>query len=331
MSTKALVLAIVATACVGAAAAGGYVALRFNTANPMMPGPVKASTSAQAPAAGAAPAATERAKMPGQYVPVPAAPVPGPTIAKPADARQGGLVSPPATSSTAPAIETAGVATPTSTSWATPSPSTTVATATELPVQTPVVETAPPVQDPPKPRFDELTIKSDAVIGIRLDTAISSQTAKVEDKVIARVARDVTVDGRTAILAGTQLEGNVTMVERGGKFKSPGRLAIKFHTVILADGTRVPMQTEAISRAGESPANAATAKVGAGAVIGAIIGSMLGGRKGAAIGTAAGAAGGTAAVAASDANEAIIPAGAALTVRLTAPVTILVERDDKSH
>jgi hypothetical protein len=57
---------------------------------------------------------------------------------------------------------------------------------------------------------------------------------------------------------------------------------------------------------------------------------MLGGRKGAAIGGAAGAAGGTAVVAAGDANEAVIPAGAALTVRLTAPVTILVERDGKS-
>jgi len=62
-------------------------------------------------------------------------------------------------------------------------------------------------------------------------------------------------------------------------------------------------------------------------VIGSILGAVIGGKKGAAIGATAGAAGGTAAVMAGDRNAAVIPAGAPLTVRLTAPVSVLVPHE----
>jgi hypothetical protein len=203
------------------------------------------------------------------------------------------------------------------------------------PVTTPVVEPPPPppppdepppVQEPPKPRFDELTVVENSVIGIHLDNAVSSETAKVEDKVSAHVTRDVMVAGRTAIPAGARLEGNVTLVQPGGKFKERARLGIKFTTLVLADNTRQSIQTEALFRDGESPTGEAASKVGASAVIGTIIGAMIGGKKGAAIGTAAGAAGGTAAVAAGGRNEAAFAAGTPLTVRLTAPLTVMIER-----
>jgi hypothetical protein len=185
----------------------------------------------------------------------------------------------------------------------------------------------PPVQDPPKPRFEELTVKQDSVIGIRIDQAISSETARVEDRVTAKVSRDVTVDGRTALAAGTKLEGVVTQVERGGKMRERAKLAIRFNTLILTDGLRVPIQTEAIIREGESPSNEATSKIGVGAVAGAIIGGLIGGKRGAVVGTTAGAGAGTAAVMAGGRNEVLIASGSPLTVRLTSPVTITIEKD----
>jgi hypothetical protein len=185
----------------------------------------------------------------------------------------------------------------------------------------------PPVQEPPKPRFEEVTIKGDSVIGIRIDQALSSETSKVEDRVTAKVTRDVTVDGRTALAAGTRLEGVVTVVERGGKMRERAKLGIKFNTLVLADNMRVPIQTEAILREGESPTNEAGSKIGAGAIGGAIIGGLLGGKRGAIIGTTAGAAGGTAVVMSGGRNAAEIAGGASLTVRLTAPVTIAIERE----
>jgi len=176
------------------------------------------------------------------------------------------------------------------------------------------------------PRLTELTIDTDSVIGIKLDSQVSSETSKVEDRVYARVTRDVLVDGRTAIAAGARLEGAVTLVEPGGKFKGRSRIGIQFTQLVMADKTRIPIQTEAVIRLGDSPGSEATAKVGASAVVGALIGGVVGGKKGAAIGAGAGAAGGAAAVKAGGRNEAVIAADAPLTVRLTAPVKISVER-----
>jgi hypothetical protein len=184
-----------------------------------------------------------------------------------------------------------------------------------------------PRPEPPKPQFEELTIEEASVIGIELDTAISSERAKVEDKVLARVSRDVTVNGRTAIPAGSRLEGHVTLVEAGGKFRTRARLGVRFTTAVIGDRLRVPIQTETIFREGEAPGAEATSKVGASAVVGAILGAVVGGKKGAAIGSAAGAAGGTAAVMAGDRNHAVLPAGAPLTVRLTAPAIVTIERE----
>jgi hypothetical protein len=185
----------------------------------------------------------------------------------------------------------------------------------------------PPVAEASKPRYEELTVKQDAVVGIKIDQTVSSETAHVEDRVTAKVTRDVTVDGRTAIAAGTKLEGVVSVVERGGKFRERAKVGVRFTTLILADGLRVPIQTEAILREGESPTPEAGAKIGASAVAGAIVGGLIGGKRGAVMGSTAGAAGGTAVVAAGGRNEAIIPGGSPLTVRLTAPVTVTIERE----
>jgi hypothetical protein len=179
---------------------------------------------------------------------------------------------------------------------------------------------------PPAPRFDEVVVAEASVIGIRLDSPISSETARIEDKVTARVSRDLVVDGRTAIPSGARLEGTVTAVDQGGKFRERARLGIRFTTLIIGE-TRTAIQTDTIFREGESPAKESTAKVGASAVVGAILGAMVGGKKGAVIGGSAGAAGGTAAVMAGGRQEVTLAAGTPLTVRLASPVTILIERN----
>ncbi len=183
---------------------------------------------------------------------------------------------------------------------------------------TPVIEAAPD--------YEELTVARHSVIGIRLDSEVSTRTARVEDRISASVSRDVTVDGRVVIPIDAKLEGTVTTVERGGKFRDRPRLGLRFDTMILADGTRLSISTDTIFREGDSPAADAASKVGGGAVAGAILGAVLGGKKGAAIGGAAGAAGGTAAVMRSDGEEAALRAGAPLTVRLTGDITVQVKR-----
>jgi hypothetical protein len=138
------------------------------------------------------------------------------------------------------------------------------------------------------------------------------------------VTRDVRVDDVTAIPAGARLEGTVTLVDQGGKFRDRARIGVRFTSVVLDGAARVPIETETIFRDGEAPTGEATSKIGASAVVGTILGAVIGGKKGAAIGGTAGAAGGTAAVMAGGRNEAVIADGTALTVRLSEPLSVTI-------
>ena len=177
------------------------------------------------------------------------------------------------------------------------------------PIENTQVEAARAPEPPPVPekQFEELVVSANSVIGLQLDGSISSDRAAIEDRVEARVVRDVRVGNDVAIPAGARALGSVTLVERGGKFKERARLGIRFHTLVLADGTRLPITSEAIYRNGDAPGNASAAKIGGGAVAGAILGAIIGGAKGAAVGATAGAGGGTAAVMAGDAQGRDVP------------------------
>jgi type IV secretory pathway VirB10-like protein len=180
--------------------------------------------------------------------------------------------------------------------------------------------------EPPAPQFEDLVVDADSVIGLQVETALTSERARVEDEVVARVTRDVRVGSRVAIPAGARAMGEVTTVERGGRMRDRARLGIRFTSIVLADGTRVPIESDTIYREGDAPGGESAAKIGGGAIGGAIIGGILGGAKGAAIGGAVGAGGGTAAVLAGGRNAATLPAGTPVTVRILKPATVTVEK-----
>jgi hypothetical protein len=172
----------------------------------------------------------------------------------------------------------------------------------------------------------EVVVPAESVIGLRLESTINTEYARIEDQVNARVTRDVRVGGHLVIPAGTRAIGSVTMVERGGRVKDRARLGFRFHTLVFADESRVSISTDAVYRLGESPANQSSAKIGSGAIGGAIIGAILGGGKGAAIGSGIGAAGGTAAAMSGDRLPVVVSAGTALSVRTQAPLSLPIEK-----
>ena len=101
---------------------------------------------------------------------------------------------------------------------------------------------------------------------------------------------------------------------------------MRFHTLVLADGTSLSIHTETVYREGDAPGAESSAKIGGGAIAGAIIGAIAGGGKGAMIGGATGAGAGTAAVMAGGRNAAVLEAGANVTVRLASPLAVTVEQ-----
>lgn len=180
--------------------------------------------------------------------------------------------------------------------------------------------------EPAAPEFEELIVSADSVVGLQVETSITSERAQVEDEVIAHVTRDVRVGDRVAIPAGAKAHGEVTLVERGGRLRDRARLGVRFTSVVLADGTRIPLETDTIYREGDAPSRESAAKIGGGAIGGAIIGGLLGGAKGAIIGGSAGAGAGSAAVLAGGRNPATLPTGTPVTVRVVKPTTVTVEK-----
>jgi len=267
----------------------------------------------------AAPLTTGPAVVESEGVVAPAVPAP------PADARPKTTVA----ARPAPVAHAAPAPAGTPSNSSTPAPvaqtsTTQPETPAPLPAETPhVAEVAPA---PPEPRFEDLELPAQSVIGLQLETSVTSETARIEDEVIARVTRDVRVGDRVAIPAGSKAHGEVTFVERGARVRERARLGVRFTSIVLGDGTRLPIDTQPIYRDGDSIRNENAAKIGGGAIGGAIIGGILGGAKGAAIGGALGGGAGTAAVAAGGRNAATLPAGSPVTVRIERPVTVSVER-----
>ena len=344
MPFKPLVLGALAAACVTAAAAGGaYVAVRQNRVEPpavtsQAAAPV-GTTSTPAPVTETEGIVTPPASAPGAVAEAPdPAPAPERTPKKDTPARQ--VPPPPASRSvdarpaTTPAtssrrdtpLDDAGRRADANAASSSPA-GRDVASPAPVSEVSPAPARAPEPAPAPEPRYVEVVVPASAVIGLQVDRSLSSETARVEDRLEARVTRDVMAEGQRAIPAGSRMLGSVVLVDRGGKMKDAARLGVRFHTLVLADGTELPLRTETIYRDGDSPGNESSRKVGGAAVGGAILGAILGGGKGAVLGGAAGAAGGTAAVMAGGRNPATLPAGTVVTARVSGPVAVQVEKE----
>jgi hypothetical protein len=340
MVSNRIGLAVVGGACVIAAGGGAFLATRYASGPPAPEAAVTAEVPSTAPQAvheteavlDAAPAprgdASDAATAPAEEARATTAPPPvksAPEAVAPPRVPRKAAERPAARR---PRESVRGTET------TRPAPVSPPEAATE-PVERPAQTAAPsyvpaPLEPIELPRaaerqFDELVIPAESVIGLQLERTITSETARVEDRVEARVTRDVRVDGRVAVPAGSRVLGSVALVERGGKMKERARLGIRFHTLVLADGTSHALQTDTVYREGESPAGSSAAKIGGGAIGGAILGAIIGGGKGAVIGGATGAGGGTAAVMAGSRRPATMSAGSTMTVRVLSPVAVTVE------
>ncbi|HYU42066.1 MAG TPA: hypothetical protein VEQ84_07935 [Vicinamibacteria bacterium] len=148
---------------------------------------------------------------------------------------------------------------------------------------------------------------------VRLEQALSSRTARVEDRFDATVARPVYVDGRIVIPDGSRVQGTVTMVERAQRPARGGKLNLSFDRLLLDDGTTADLSAR-IVQVKEDIGSGGTLKQGAiGAAIGGILGKVLGGTKGAIVGVLLGGAGGAIS---SSGDDVELPEGTVFTLQL---------------
>lgn len=190
---------------------------------------------------------------------------------------------------------------------------------------------ASPDVTPEAPRPEPVrmvSIPADTRLSLVLLTDLASDTSQVEDRVAARVASDVMVDGETVIPEGSRVSGRVTYAQPSGKVKGRAGLTVRFHTLTVGSRT-YDIVAEPFRREAEGTKAKDARNIGIGAGAGAVVGGIIGGRKGAAIGAGVGGAGGTGVVLATKGEEVRVSSGTAVSTRLSDPVVIQVNRGSR--
>lgn len=175
------------------------------------------------------------------------------------------------------------------------------------------------------PRWREVVLPAGTTLPVALETSVGSDTSRIEDRVSARLTKPVVVEGVTALAEGSSVSGVVTDAERAGKVSGTSRLALRFDSLTPVDtDERYEIETSTVARSGPTEKKKDALKIAAPAAGGAIVGGIVGGKKGAVIGGAAGGGAGTAVVMSQRGKDVRLGRGAALTLRLTEPLTVKV-------
>ena len=155
-------------------------------------------------------------------------------------------------------------------------------------------------------------------IDVRLQTALSSATASVEQRFETTTVVDVMQDGNVLIPAGSVVRGYVSSVSPAGKIDRSGSMTLAFDELsVKSRNYEIKGMASQAFESGGIREEAGT--VGAGGAVGAIVGGLIGGLRGAVIGAAVGAGG---VIAATEGKDVRLPAGTILRVRLDAPVRV---------
>jgi hypothetical protein len=179
-----------------------------------------------------------------------------------------------------------------------------------------------PVAPPPPPSASSRTPPNEVPAGqeldVRLQSALSSKTAQVEDRVSATTMVDLSKDNRVLIPAGSLVRGVVTSVDPATRTDRKGSLTVSFDRITVRN-TSYPIHATVIEALESEGVRGEAGKIGAAAGVGAIIGGILGGLKGALAGILIGGGG---VIAATPGEDVDLPPGTVLRIRLDSPLTV---------
>ncbi len=96
----------------------------------------------------------------------------------------------------------------------------------------------------------EVTIKAGTPIPVRLQEAVSSETATAGQTVRFSVTRDVSVDDIVVIKAGSEVLGDVTYSQKTGSLGKEGKVFLVVRYATAIDNTRVPLRAN-LSQTGD--------------------------------------------------------------------------------
>src|SRR5262245_19743386 len=175
-------------------------------------------------------------------------------------------------------------------------------------------------------KMHEVTIPAGTRLPIVLDTAVGSDTSRVEEAVHAHLSQPIVVHGQTVLPTGSRVSGVVTDAARSGKVKGRAHFSVRFNAVTpRGDDERYTFRAGAVTRMAAATKKRDAMEIGIPAAGGAVVGGLIGGKKGAVIGGTAAGGAGTAVVLNQRGKEVRLGKGAPVVLRLTEPLTVRVK------
>lgn len=153
---------------------------------------------------------------------------------------------------------------------------------------------------------------------VRLQDALSSKTAAVEDRFQVTTMVDLRNDDRVIVPAGSTMRGVINAVNKAGRLERKGSLSVTFDQVTVHNRS-YPVRATVTQALESEGVRGEAGRIGTGAGVGAIIGGILGGFKGALAGILIGG-GGT--IAATEGTDVELASGTVLRVRLDTPLSL---------
>jgi len=155
-------------------------------------------------------------------------------------------------------------------------------------------------------------------LDIRLQSSLSSGTAKNEQRFEATTVADAMQGGKVLIPAGSVVRGVVSDVTPAGRVDRTGSMKLNFDRITInSQPHQIRAMATQVFQSGGLRDDKATA--GTGASIGGVIGGLAGGVSGALLGAAIGAGG---AVASTEGKNIDLPAGTVIRIRFDSPLNL---------
>jgi hypothetical protein len=188
----------------------------------------------------------------------------------------------------------------------------------------------PPVAErmapPPYGLPPQVTIKPGTYVTVRTDQPLSSDRNQEGDVFSATLTQPVVVDGIVVAQRGQAVMGRVAEARKAGRASGVSHLSLQLTGLTLADGTQANIQSQMVTRNGQTSVGNDIAAVGTTTAVGAAIGAAADWGRGAAIGAGAGAAAGLIGVLLTRGHPTVVYPETLLTFRIDTPVTVSTTR-----
>lgn len=189
-------------------------------------------------------------------------------------------------------------------------------------VTAPVATPAPEPQAAPVART--YVVPAGTQLAVEIVAPVTTKTARVGDRIDARLANDIVIDGKTLVPAGAAVRGSVTEVISGSqKIGGIPTLGLTFDRLTLTGADTVAISGRIVQQ-GKSDTARDAAKIAGGALIGAVVGHQVDDDKGKVIGGILGGAAGALA-AKKTGTEVEVPAGTAFGFLLDEPFEVIAK------